>query len=70
VKPLVYAEPANGITDSKHHVFLAEGALGRRTPVPASGAHPPAPQGVPWKRRMRRLEGAPGRVRSVTGGRG
>ena len=26
VKPLVYAEPANGITDSKHHVFLAEGA--------------------------------------------
>ncbi|WP_086564563.1 NUDIX domain-containing protein [Streptomyces africanus] len=26
VKPLIYAEPANGITDSQHHVFRADGA--------------------------------------------
>ncbi|MGP4001458.1 NUDIX hydrolase [Streptomyces sp. 8N706] len=26
IKPLIYAEPANGITDSQHHVFLADGA--------------------------------------------
>ncbi|MDX3784763.1 NUDIX hydrolase [Streptomyces europaeiscabiei] len=26
IKPLVYAEPANGITDSQHHVFRADGA--------------------------------------------
>ncbi|MFF7928781.1 NUDIX hydrolase [Streptomyces mirabilis] len=26
VKPLVYAEPANGITDSQHHIFRADGA--------------------------------------------
>ena len=26
MKPLLYAEPANGITDSQHHIFLAEGA--------------------------------------------
>lgn len=26
IKPLIYAEPANGITDSQHHVFRAEGA--------------------------------------------
>lgn len=26
MKPLIYAEPANGITDSRHHVFRAEGA--------------------------------------------
>jgi 8-oxo-dGTP pyrophosphatase MutT (NUDIX family) len=25
-KPLIYAEPANGITDSQHHVFRADGA--------------------------------------------
>src|SRR5882762_3057860 len=27
LRPLVYAEPANGITDSEHHVFLAEGGV-------------------------------------------
>lgn len=26
MKPLIYAEPANGITDSQHHVFLADSA--------------------------------------------
>lgn len=26
MKPLVYAEPANGITDSQHHLFRADGA--------------------------------------------
>lgn len=26
IKPLIYAEPANGITDSQHHVFRADGA--------------------------------------------
>ncbi|MET8638329.1 NUDIX hydrolase [Streptomyces sp. NPDC004074] len=26
LKPLIYAEPANGITDSQHHLFLADGA--------------------------------------------
>ncbi|MEU0985149.1 NUDIX hydrolase [Streptomyces sp. NPDC005953] len=26
MKPLVYAQPANGITDSEHHVFRADGA--------------------------------------------
>ncbi|MGB8939048.1 MAG: NUDIX hydrolase [Streptomyces sp.] len=26
IKPLVYAEPANGITDSQHHVFHINGA--------------------------------------------
>ncbi|WP_413804246.1 NUDIX hydrolase [Streptomyces sp. OE57] len=26
MKPLVYAEPANGITDSQHHIFRADGA--------------------------------------------
>jgi 8-oxo-dGDP phosphatase len=26
LKPLIYAEPANGITDSRHHVFRADGA--------------------------------------------
>ncbi|MFF7216806.1 NUDIX hydrolase [Streptomyces sp. NPDC008238] len=26
LKPLIYAEPANGITDSQHHVFRADGA--------------------------------------------
>ncbi|MFE3931575.1 NUDIX hydrolase [Streptomyces sp. YIM B13508] len=26
VKPLIYAEPANGITDSQHHVFRMNGA--------------------------------------------
>ncbi|MFH8751837.1 NUDIX hydrolase [Streptomyces rimosus] len=26
VKPLIYAQPANGITDSEHHVFRAEAA--------------------------------------------
>jgi 8-oxo-dGTP pyrophosphatase MutT (NUDIX family) len=26
MKPLIYAEPANGITDSQHHVFRADGA--------------------------------------------
>jgi 8-oxo-dGDP phosphatase len=26
VRPLVYAQPANGITDSEHHVFRADGA--------------------------------------------
>ncbi|SHI15820.1 NUDIX hydrolase [Streptomyces sp. 3214.6] len=26
IKPLIYAEPANGITDSQHHVVRADGA--------------------------------------------
>jgi 8-oxo-dGTP pyrophosphatase MutT (NUDIX family) len=26
IKPLIYAEPANGITDSQHHIFRADGA--------------------------------------------
>ena len=26
IKPLIYAEPANGITDAQHHVFRADGA--------------------------------------------
>nr|WP_254885566.1 NUDIX domain-containing protein [Streptomyces sp. NA02950] len=26
VKPLVYGQPANGIKDSQHHVFRADGA--------------------------------------------
>ncbi|MFJ1809068.1 MULTISPECIES: NUDIX hydrolase [unclassified Streptomyces] len=26
IKPLIYAEPANGITDSQHHVYRADGA--------------------------------------------
>lgn len=26
IKPLIYAKPANGITDSQHHVFRADGA--------------------------------------------
>lgn len=26
LKPLIYAQPANGITDSEHHVFRADGA--------------------------------------------
>jgi hypothetical protein len=26
MKPLIYAEPANGITDSQHHVFRADTA--------------------------------------------
>lgn len=26
MKPLIYTEPANGITDSQHHLFLAHGA--------------------------------------------
>ena len=26
IKPLIYAEPANGITDSQHHVFRTDGA--------------------------------------------
>ncbi|MGW1074248.1 NUDIX hydrolase [Streptomyces sp. NPDC002537] len=26
IKPLIYAEPANGITDSQHYVFRADGA--------------------------------------------
>ncbi|KUJ36181.1 NUDIX hydrolase [Streptomyces sp. NPDC093228] len=26
LKPLIYAEPANGITDSQHHLFRADGA--------------------------------------------
>ncbi len=26
MKPLVYAQPANGITDSEHYVFRADGA--------------------------------------------
>lgn len=26
IKPLLYAEPANGITDSQHHVFRVDGA--------------------------------------------
>ncbi|MFF8728117.1 NUDIX hydrolase [Streptomyces sp. NPDC015171] len=26
IKPLIYAEPANGITDSQHHVFRVSGA--------------------------------------------
>lgn len=26
IKPLIYAEPANGITDSQHHVFRIDGA--------------------------------------------
>ncbi|MFE6553711.1 NUDIX hydrolase [Streptomyces sp. NPDC057746] len=26
LRPLIYAEPANGITDSQHHLFLADGA--------------------------------------------
>ncbi|MFD6465595.1 NUDIX hydrolase [Streptomyces goshikiensis] len=26
MKPLIYAEPANGITDSQHHLFRADGA--------------------------------------------
>lgn len=26
IKPLIYAEPANGITDSQHHVFRVDGA--------------------------------------------
>ncbi|GAA2134319.1 NUDIX hydrolase [Streptomyces synnematoformans] len=26
MKPMIYAEPANGITDSQHHVFRADGA--------------------------------------------
>jgi 8-oxo-dGTP pyrophosphatase MutT (NUDIX family) len=26
LKPLIYSEPANGITDSQHHVFRADGA--------------------------------------------
>lgn len=26
MKPLIYAQPANGITDSEHHVFRADAA--------------------------------------------
>ena len=43
MKPLIYAEPANGITDSQHHVFRADGAtyIGppprRTSPTASSG---------------------------------
>jgi 8-oxo-dGTP pyrophosphatase MutT (NUDIX family) len=36
LRPLVYAEPANGITDSEHHVFLAEGAIQVGEPTEAN----------------------------------
>ena len=36
LRPLIYAEPANGITDSEHHVFLAEGAVQVGDPTEAN----------------------------------
>lgn len=33
VKPLVYAQPANGITDSEHHLFRADGATYVGAPI-------------------------------------
>ncbi|MER6911627.1 NUDIX hydrolase [Streptomyces sp. NPDC000594] len=33
LRPLVYAQPANGITDSEHHVFRADGAHWSGPPV-------------------------------------
>ncbi|MGW2380691.1 NUDIX hydrolase [Streptomyces sp. NPDC001658] len=33
VTPLIYAEPANGITDSQHHVFRVDGAAYAGPPV-------------------------------------
>ncbi|MFF3350642.1 NUDIX hydrolase [Streptomyces sp. NPDC002779] len=33
IKPLIYAEPANGITDSQHHVFRADGATHVGPPI-------------------------------------
>jgi 8-oxo-dGTP pyrophosphatase MutT (NUDIX family) len=33
VKPLIYAQPANGITDSEHHVFRARAAEYTGTPT-------------------------------------
>ncbi|MEW1657371.1 MULTISPECIES: NUDIX hydrolase [unclassified Streptomyces] len=33
MKPLIYAEPANGITDSQHHVFRADSATYVGTPT-------------------------------------
>ncbi|MEU2248514.1 NUDIX hydrolase [Streptomyces sp. NPDC019224] len=37
VKPLFYAEPANGITDSQHHVFRADGATYEGPPTDVRG---------------------------------
>jgi len=36
VGDLVYDEPANGITDSDHHAFLAEGAVQVSEPTEAN----------------------------------
>ncbi|MFC9630397.1 NUDIX hydrolase [Streptomyces mirabilis] len=36
IKPLIYAEPANGITDSQHHVFRADGATYEGPPTEKS----------------------------------
>lgn len=33
VKPLIYIEPANGITDSQYHVFRADGAMYEAPPT-------------------------------------
>ncbi|MFI6285413.1 NUDIX hydrolase [Streptomyces sp. NPDC051018] len=33
IKPLVYSQPANGITDSEHHVFRADAAIYTGPPV-------------------------------------
>jgi 8-oxo-dGDP phosphatase len=33
MRPLVYSQPANGITDSEHHVFRADGATWSGPPV-------------------------------------
>ncbi len=47
VKPLIYAEPANGITDSQHHIFRADGATrGTRIQLKDFTTGPcPAPDG-------------------------
>ncbi len=33
LRPLIYAEPANGITDSQHYVFRADGATYEAPPT-------------------------------------
>ncbi|WP_062210268.1 NUDIX hydrolase [Streptomyces sp. NBRC 109706] len=38
LRPLVYAEPANGITDAEHHVFLAERSVWTGPPTEVNEA--------------------------------
>ena len=48
IKPLIYAEPANGITDSQPHVFRLDGAT--YAGLPRRRTSPTASEGLPMSR--------------------